>query len=72
MRPHFPPLIHYIDQVQDLLVKYPVGTHDPGKTTAIMERRNWSRDDELDGFQTWSRALYSPYPSPDESQVQRV
>lgn len=49
--PHFPPLMHYIDQVQDLLEKYPVGTHDSAKTAAIMERRDWSRDSE--GF--WQR-----------------
>ena len=44
--PHFPPLMHYINQVQDLLAKYPVGKHDLAQTAAIMERKGWSRDAE--------------------------
>ena len=38
--------MHYIDQVQDLLAKYPVGKHDLAQTAAIMERKGWSRDAE--------------------------
>ena len=49
--PNFPPLMHYIDQVQDRLRKYPVGTHDSAKTATIMERCDWSRNSE--GF--WQR-----------------
>ena len=44
--PHFPPLMHYINQVQDLLEKYPVGKHDLAQTSAIMERKGWSKDAE--------------------------
>ena len=44
--PHFPPLMHYIDQVQDLLAKYPVGQHDLAQTAAIMESKGWTRDSE--------------------------
>ena len=44
--PYFPPLMHYIDQVQDLLAKYPVGKHDLAQTAAIMEREGWRKDAE--------------------------
>ena len=30
-----------MDQIGDLLARYPVGTHDPAKTTEIMQRRGW-------------------------------
>ena len=42
--PDFPPMRRFTDQVQDLLEKYPVGTHDPSRTTEILRRKGWQRD----------------------------
>ena len=39
--PDFPPLRRFMDQIGDLLARYPVGTHDPAKTAEIMQRRGW-------------------------------
>ena len=49
--PDFPPLRKFTDRVQDLLEKYPVGTHDPERTAEIMTRKGWVKDDS--GF--WRR-----------------
>ena len=40
--PDFPPLRRFMDQIGDLLDRYPVGTHDPAKTAEIMQRQGWS------------------------------
>jgi peptide/nickel transport system substrate-binding protein len=42
--PDFPPLRRYTSQVDDLLAEYPVGTHDLGRTAALMTRKGWTRD----------------------------
>ncbi|MFC1525229.1 ABC transporter substrate-binding protein [Candidatus Latescibacterota bacterium] len=49
--PEFPPLMRYLNQIDDLLEKYPVGLFDPARTAAIMEEIGWQRDPE--GY--WSR-----------------
>ena len=40
--PDFPSLRRFMDQIGDLLSRYPVGTHDPAKTAEIMQRQGWS------------------------------
>ncbi|HIG16775.1 MAG TPA: ABC transporter substrate-binding protein [Candidatus Handelsmanbacteria bacterium] len=44
--PDFPPLKKYTSQVQDLLAKYGVNEHNPGKTAQIMQRKGWALDEE--------------------------
>ena len=46
--PEFPPLMRYIDQIQDLLAQYQLNTYDPARTAEIMERKGWHKDE--DGF----------------------
>ena len=36
----------YLDQVQDVIDKYPVNVHDPQRTAEILTRKGWVRDDE--------------------------
>ena len=49
--PEFPPLMRYIDQIQDLFAQYQLNTYDPARTAEIMERKGWHKDE--DGF--WSK-----------------
>jgi len=42
--PDYPALRRYMDQIQDLLAKCEIGTFDPTRTAAIMERKGWTRD----------------------------
>jgi peptide/nickel transport system substrate-binding protein len=44
--PDFPSLRGYLDQVQDVIDKYPVDVHDPQLTAEILERKGWLKDDE--------------------------
>jgi peptide/nickel transport system substrate-binding protein len=43
--PDFPSLRGYLDQVQDVVDKYPVALHDPQKTAEILTRKGWVRED---------------------------
>lgn len=49
--PEFPPLMRYIDKIQDLFEKYQLNTYDLAKSAEIMERKGWSKNEE--GF--WSK-----------------
>jgi peptide/nickel transport system substrate-binding protein len=42
--PDFPALRGYIDDVDDLLKKYPVDDYDPQKTASILRRKGWAKD----------------------------
>ena len=44
--PDFPPLKKFTRLVDDLVEKYGVDEHNPAKTTSIMERKGWSKDEE--------------------------
>ena len=45
--PDFPPLRRFTGQIEDLLDRYPVGTHDPAKTAEIMQRRGWVLEKDI-------------------------
>jgi len=49
--PEYPPLMRYIDQIQDLFDKYELNTHNPALTAEIMQRKGWQKDEG--GF--WSK-----------------
>jgi peptide/nickel transport system substrate-binding protein len=44
--PDFPSIRKYLDQVQDVIDKYPVGVHDPQRTAEILSRKGWAKDED--------------------------
>ena len=44
--PDFPPLRRFTSQVTDLLEKSGIGVYDPAKTTEIMTRKGWQKDED--------------------------
>ncbi len=49
--PYYPPLMEYIEGIQDLLEQYPTNAYDPSKTEEILTRKGYVRDSE--GF--WAK-----------------
>lgn len=48
--PRYQPMLKYFDLVKPLLTKYPVGEHDPARTSEIMQSKGYTKDGE--GFWT--------------------
>ncbi len=44
--PEFPPLMRYLDQIQDVLERYPVDRFDPGRTAEILTSKGYRKDAE--------------------------
>ncbi|HCL28273.1 MAG TPA: hypothetical protein DIC52_07540 [Candidatus Latescibacteria bacterium] len=44
--PDFPALRGYLDQVQDVIDKYPVGVYDPQRTAEILRRKGWAKGED--------------------------
>ncbi|MEE2659194.1 MAG: ABC transporter substrate-binding protein [Candidatus Latescibacterota bacterium] len=44
--PYFPPLRKYLDGIDDLLERYPVGLHDPERSAELMKSSGWTRNAE--------------------------
>jgi peptide/nickel transport system substrate-binding protein len=49
--PEYPPLMRYIDEIEDLFDKYQLNTYDPSRSAEIMQRKGWQKDEG--GF--WSK-----------------